>query len=155
MAYRGITSIVKPVIEAMGYECWGIQFSAHGRRALLRVYIDHVNGISLDDCSAVSEQLSGVLDVESVINRSYTLEISSPGVERPLLEHSQYRRYIGARIKVQCYTAISGRKRIAGVLEAISDEMIRLKADDTHIEIPFVEIRRANLLYEGYQKSKA
>ena len=152
MAYRGITSIVKPVIKAMGYDCWGIQFSTYGRRVLLRVFIDHADGVSLDDCSTVSEHLSGVLDVADAIKRSYTLEISSPGLERPLLERGQYRRYVGARIKVHCHTAIGARKRITGVLDEVCDEMIRLKADTGCIEIPFTEIRRANLVYDRHQR---
>ncbi len=154
MAYRNIASVVKPVVEAMGYDCWGIQFSTYKRRALLRVFIDHADGISLDDCSSVSGQLSGVLDVENVINCPYTLEVSSPGLERPLLECGQYRRYIGAKIKVHCHTAIDNRKKIAGVLKAVSDEMIKLKVDAGCIEVPFTEISRANLIYDEYRRGR-
>lgn len=148
MAYRDIVSVVKPVVEAMGYVYWGIVFNAHGRRALLRVFIDRQEGISLDDCSKVSRQLSSMLDVEDPIKQSYTLEVSSPGLERSLFEIEHYRHYIGRKIKLYCYTPVKGRKKIVGCLESVVDDVVTIRADDDRFSIKLDGIRKANLLLE-------
>ena len=148
MKYLDIIKIVRPVIEAEGYVYWGIEFNTYGRRALLRVFIDHPEGISLDDCSAVSHQLSGVLDVANFSNQPYTLEVSSPGIERPLFDPEQYGHYIGSKIQVRCFSPVSGRKRITGFLEAINDKVIKVKMDDEYINIPMEKIRKANIVVD-------
>lgn len=148
MKYRDIINLVKPIVEAEGYVCWGVEFNAYGKRALLRVFIDHTDGISLDDCSKVSEQLSAVLDVENVIRQTYTLEVSSPGIERSIFEPEQYEGYIGSKMRVQCFAPIDGRKRFVGFLESKDDEMIKLKVDAEYIDIPIAGIRKANLVVD-------
>ena len=142
-------SIVKRVVEQLGYQCWGIEFSAGRRRGLLRVFIDHPEGITHDDCSSVSRQLSGVLDVEDPIRQAYTLEISSPGVERPLLEVEHYRRYAGSKARVSCYAPISGRRRFIGRIGAVQERVVTLETSDGCVEIPVDGIKRANLIFEA------
>lgn len=78
-----LNALLGPVVEAMGYEFWGLEY-LQGRGAVLRIFIDKDDGISVDDCAAVSHQASGVLDVEDLISGEYNLEVSSPGMERPL-----------------------------------------------------------------------
>lgn len=151
MKYRDIINLVKPIVEAEGYVCWGVEFNAYGKRALLRVFIDHTDGISLDDCSKVSEQLSAVLDVENVIRQTYTLEVSSPGIERSIFEPEQYEGYIGSKMRVQCFAPIDGRKRFVGFLESKDDEMIKLKVDAEYIDIPIAGIRKANLVVDDIE----
>lgn len=149
MAYRDIVSVVKPVVETMGYVYWGIVFNAHGRRALLRVFIDRQGGVSLDDCSKVSRQLSSVLDVEDPIKQSYTLEVSSPGLERSLFELEHYKHYIGRKIKLYFYAPVKGRKKMVGCLESVGDDTVTVKADDAYFSIRLDGIRKANLLLEA------
>src|SRR5690554_8020762 len=86
-----------PVVEALGYRCWGIEFLSQGRHSLLRVYIDHPDGVSVEACATVSRQASAVLDVEDPISGDYTLEVSSPGVERPLFTLEQDAAFAGAQ----------------------------------------------------------
>ena len=128
-AVEDLSSIISPVIERMGYIYWGLQFNGYGRRSMLRIYIDHPDGVTLDDCSAVSNQISGVLDVEDLIRQAYTLEVSSPGIERPLLTKQHYELYIGAMIKVKSYTPFNNRKNFTGRLEEVSVNSITLKVE--------------------------
>ena len=139
---------VKRVVEQLGYGCWGVEFNAGRRRALLRVFIDRSEGVTLDDCSAVSHQLGGVLDVERVINTPYTLEVSSPGVDRPLFEIGHYRRYIGSRVRVNCYAPIEGRKKFVGKIEAVGNRTVTLRTDASNVEIPVDGVRQARLVFE-------
>ena len=97
-----LQALLAPVVEALGYQCWGIEFISQGRHSLLRVYIDHANGILIDDCEKVSRQLSGVLDVEDPISVDYTLEVSSPGMDRPLFTIEQYVAHVGDQVKLSC-----------------------------------------------------
>jgi ribosome maturation factor RimP len=90
-----LVNIIQPIVEGLGYECWGIEFNAHPQHGLLRVYIDKAEGILIDDCSKVSHQLSGVLDVEDPIPGNYNLEVSSPGADRPFFKAQQFERFIG------------------------------------------------------------
>ena len=147
---RDFAEIVKPVVEGMGYIYWGMELSTRGRRARLQVLIDHPEGVTLDDCSAVSNQLSGVLDVENPIVQSYTLEVSSPGVERPLFEVSHYLRYIGKKVKVSTYSMIRGRKNFSGLLETADKDAITVRTGAGVVRIPFNLIRRSRLVYEGF-----
>ena len=146
-----LAELVKPVVERMGYAYWGMEFSSHGRRAYLRVLIDHQDGITLDDCSEVSNQLSGVLDVENPIVQSYTLEVSSPGIERPLFEIAHYRRYIGENVKVSTYSMIGKRKNFSGALRAVEKDAVTVDVDGMEVQIPFNLIRRARLVYSDLQ----
>ncbi len=144
-----LSAVVRGVVEQLGYGCWGVEFSAGRRHALLRVFIDHPEGVTLDDCSSVSHQLSGALDVADPIKRSYTLEISSPGVERPLLEIAHYRRYAGSRVRVSCYAPIDGRKRFVGRIGSVRERVLTLETDGGRVEIPVDGIKRANLVFEA------
>ena len=145
-----LSSFIKPTIERMGYIYWGLQFNRYGRRSLLRIYIDHPDGITLDDCSAVSDQLSGVLDVEDLIRHAYTLEVSSPGIERPLLSNKHYELYIRAIIKVKSYKPFNNRKNFTGRLEAAGANSITLKLEQESIDIPYGAIKQGCLLCEKW-----
>ena len=153
-AVEDLSSIINPVIERMGYIYWGLQFNGYGRRSVLRIYIDHPDGITLDDCSAVSNQISGVLDVEDSIRQAYTLEVSSPGIERPLLTKQHYELYIGAMIKVKSYTPFNNRKNFTGRLEEVSVNSITLKVGEELIDIPYGAIKQGRLLCEEWDYSE-
>jgi len=141
-----LVTLLQPVVEAMGYELVGIEFRGGGYGALLRIYIDHENGITVDDCSRVSHQISGVLDVEDPLQGRYTLEVSSPGLDRPLFNLGQFQRFIGSEIKVLLREAIDGRRRMKGVLKAVQDDAIVLVAEEGEIVINQNMIDRANLV---------
>ena len=149
MDKKGLASFIKPVVEAMGYIYWGSEFSAHRRGAHLRVFIDHADGVTVDDCGAVSDQLSGVLDVEDPLQGPYVLEVSSPGIERRLMSADHYRRYLGSSVTVQSNVLIAGRKNFSGRLVKVDEGVVTLQTDDGAVELALEAIRRARLVCKG------
>jgi ribosome maturation factor RimP len=124
-----LTTLVTSVVEPMGYETLGVEHvSAGSGQAVLRVYIDHADGIGIEDCEAVSRQLSSVLDVEDPISGHYDLEVSSPGLDRPLFTLEQIARYCGHRIRVRLEQKLDGRRNFEGEVLGVSD-------DGTHLEL--------------------
>lgn len=141
-----LQNIIEPVVAALGYELVGIEYLPQGRRSLLRIYIDHVNGINLDDCERVSHQISGALDVEDVVRGQYTLEVSSPGLDRPLFSQEQFARFIGSEVNIRLSVPVNERKKFKGVLRGINDGNVILLVDSEEISLPFSSIEKANLV---------
>ena len=137
--------LIENVVARMGYELWGCQYAADGG-GLLRVYIDHPEGIDLDDCSAVSHQLSGVLDVEDPINMAYTLEVSSPGLDRPLFKAEHYQRFAGNKVQIKLKWPMEGRRKFSGDLQGLSDDQVMLKQDEAVHYLPQDAIDWARLV---------
>ena len=108
--------------------------------------IDHPDGITVDDCGAVSEQVGAVLDVEEPIRGDYTLEVSSPGIERPLFTEEQYRRYLDSDLKVRLSWPEHGRRNFRGRLASVSEVGIEIEVDGVAYELPFGAIARARVL---------
>ena len=114
-----LQAMLAPVVEALGYECWGLEFMSQGRHSLLRIYIDHADGILVEDCEKVSRQISGVLDVEDPISTEYTLEVSSPGMDRPLFTLAQFARHVGELVKIKLRSPYEGRRNFQGLLRGV------------------------------------
>jgi len=138
--------IVENVVVSMGYELVGIEFSQHDDTGLLRIYIDKEQGIVLADCQAVSHQLSGVLDVEDPISGNYNLEISSPGMDRPLFKGSDYQRFAGNTVKIKLARAQDGRKNFKGVLQGIENDEVILNMDGEEIRLSLANIEQSRLV---------
>lgn len=143
------------LIHAMGYELYGSELLPRGHQSLFRIYIDKKNGVTIDDCSAVSLQVSALMDVEDPIGGRYTLEVSSPGVDRPLFEIEHYQKYVGSRIKVKLRMAIAQHKQYKGIIKAVKDNTIHLLVDgQQEVVLPFSMIEKANLIGEvGFQNA--
>ncbi len=140
-----LQTLLAPVIESLGYQCWGVEFISQGKHSLLRVFIDHANGIGVEDCEKVSKQVSAILDVEDPIPYEYTLEVSSPGMDRPLFTLEQYEQYIGEQIKVKLRSAFEGRRNFNGSLQGIEDQQIVLRVDNQEYLLPIELIEKANI----------
>ncbi len=141
-----ISAMLEPVVRALGFELWGVEHYSGSTPVLLRIYIDHPDGINVDDCSAVSDQVSAVLDVEEPIRGEYTLEVSSPGIERPLFTPAHYRQYAGGEVKVRLAWPEHGRRNFRGRLLSVSDSGIEVEVDGVAYALPFGAIARARLL---------
>ena len=141
-----LEQLLAPTINDMGYELWGCEYLAQGKHSLLRIYIDKEDGITLDDCQAVSHQVSALLDVEDPITGNYSLEISSPGIPRPLFKDSQYQRYIGELLQIKTFKPVRNKRKLQGVLAAVSDEGIVLTVQDEKCELLFSNIVKAYLI---------
>ncbi len=143
----GLESLFAPIVEGLGFALWGVELRSSQKHAHVKIFIDHEDGITVDNCSDVSHQVSGILDVEDPISVAYTLEVSSPGVERPLMRFEHYEKYIGHTIKVRLSWAIEGRKNYLGVLTNVSEDEISIKMEDQQIVFPLNAVKRANLIY--------
>lgn len=143
-----LVNLVEPIVEGLGYECVGIEYNAHPQHGLLRIYIDSENGILLEDCTKVSHQLSGVLDVEDPIQGNYQLEISSPGEDRPFFKLSQFQRFVGSTVAINLFSAIDKRKKITGRIQAVEGEDVMLAEGEQIFRIPFQAMSKARLVPE-------
>ncbi len=141
-----LTDLVAPVAEALGYQLWGLEYHAHNKRATVRIYIDSDNGVGVDDCARVSRQVSSVFDVEDPILGEYTLEVSSPGMDRPLFTLEQFRDYVGERVKVRLRSAFEGRKKFTGVLTGVEDGDVVVAIDEEEYLLPFELIDKAHVV---------
>ena len=138
--------MLQPVVESLGYEFWGLEY-IQGRGATLRIYIDREEeGVSVDDCALVSHQVSGVLDVEDPIPGEYNLEVSSPGMERPLFTLEQWGRYLGEDIQIRLLAPVAGKRRLTATLTAIEGDDVLLDVKGEALRVPFAQVDRANLV---------
>jgi ribosome maturation factor RimP len=147
-----LNELLGPVVSGMGYEFVGIEYKTGKGPALLRVYIDHENGITVDDCADVSYQVSATLDVEDPISGEYNLELSSPGMDRPLFTASHYQQFVGERIKCKLRRTTSGRRNFTGKILAADDKSIRLAFDNQEVELMIDNIEKANLIPDFNRK---
>ena len=143
-----LREILEPVVTAMGYELIGVEFHPHRGSALLRLYIDKEGGVNVDDCQQVSHQVSGVLDVEDPIPGHYRLEVSSPGLDRPLFEARDFVRFAGHPVRVQLTLPLNGRKKFTGRLVGVRADQVVLEHEGQELAIPLTAIEKARLIPE-------
>ena len=144
-----LTGLTRRVAEPMGYELVGVRFHGQGKHGgLLRVYIDHPDGITVDDCAEVSRQLSALLDVEDPIAGQYRLEVSSPGLDRPLFSLDHFRRFVGKRARLKLAAKYQERRRFEGVLAGAQDEAVLIDVDGERYAIPLHLVESAHLVPE-------
>ncbi|WP_252272812.1 ribosome maturation factor RimP [Pseudomonas subflava] len=141
-----LQAMLAPVVESLGYQCWGIEFISQGRHSLLRVYIDHANGILIEDCETVSRQVSAVLDVEDPISSEYTLEVSSPGMDRPLFTLEQFAAHSGEQVKIKLRSPFDGRRNFQGLLRGVEEQDVVVLVDDHEFLLPIDLIDKANII---------
>jgi len=140
--------ICNAVAERLGYEVVDVEFQRESQGFVLRVYIDCPAGVSLKDCETVSRDLGATLDVEEIMSRSYRLEVSSPGLRRPLRHEEHFRRFSGSKVRIRTRDPIDGRRNFAGTLMGVDEGRVLLKLDSGIVAIPLVEIRKANVEYD-------
>ena len=149
-----VTELVVPLAAALGLELADVEYKQEGRQMVLRLYIDRDGGVTLDDCSAVSRELTEILDVEDFIQGHYTLEVSSPGLNRLLKKPSDFERYTGRLVKIRTFEPFADdagnmRKTFLGELTGFSDSIVRLKLNEGQTaSIPLGKVAKANLEFE-------
>ncbi len=143
-----VEGLVTPILESEGLELVDIEFQRETRGWVLRIYIDKEGGVTLNDCTVVSQQLSAVLDVEDPIDTPYTLEVSSPGLTRPLKKMKDYERYKGRLVRIKTYQKIEGQKEFKGKLLGLEEDIVSLEIEGKIMSIPLKDIAKANLEYE-------
>ena len=141
-----LRDLIEPVVAGLGYEAVGIELLAQGGHELLRIYIDCAQGVTVDDCQRVSHQVSGMLDVEDPIRGDYTLEVSSPGIDRPLFRRADFARFAGQRVKLKLSAPHDGRARYTALLRGLEGDDVLLEVDGEALRIAFDDIDQARLV---------
>ena len=142
-----VERMIAPAIESMGFEVVRVTL-AGGRRAVLQVMVERADGtpISLDDCADISRTVSAVLDVEDPIAGQYTLEVSSPGIDRPLVKPKDFTRYEGCEAKIETRKPVDGRRRFTGRLAGCAEGVVRIATEEGVAALPLIDIHRAKLV---------
>jgi len=141
-----LTGALAPTVEGLGYELLGVERQSSAGGTLVRLYIDSGDGIGVEDCEKVSRQVSDVLDVEQIIAGEYTLEVSSPGLDRPLFTAEQYRAQIGAEVKMRLRTLVNGRRNLSGKLVSATEDLVTINIGEEQIDVPYNVVERARLV---------
>ncbi|MFZ4540475.1 MAG: ribosome maturation factor RimP [Rickettsiales bacterium] len=156
-----VEAVITPSIVDMGFDVIQVKFMDGKKSQTLQVMAERPDGsMSLDDCAAISRQISAILDVEDVIPTAYRLEVSSPGIDRPLVKLSDYSKYIGHAVKTETVLPIDGRKRFSGTITRVCDADVIITVDGKEHILPFIDIQSAKLvltdaLIKAHQKRLA
>ena len=142
-----LTELLGPSVTALDLELWAIEIIGRANRSTLRLVIDHPNRpVTVDDCETVSRQVSRILDVEDPLPERYTLEVSSPGIERVLYRLEHFERFIGFQIKLKLKVPFEGRKKYSGLIARVENQAVLLQTGDTEYEFPAEHIERGQLV---------
>jgi len=142
-----LTELLEPTIQRLGFDLLGMELVASQNSALLRLYIEHPQRpIGIDDCELVSREVSALLDVNDPIQSNFRLEVSSPGVDRPLFKPAHYQRFVGQEIKLETVLPVSGRRRFKGRLLAADQEAIDMEQDKQRVRLQYHDIGKAKLV---------
>ena len=141
-----LNDLIKPAVEKMGYELTDIEVINQGHEQLISIFIDNLTGINIEDCEIVSRQISLLLDVENPISGKYTLEISSPGLDRKLTKFNHFKRFIGNELRIKLLRSMDGRRNFRGKLLAANKESIKVQVDDQLYKLPIDMIEIARLV---------
>ncbi len=153
-----IENLVQPILEDLGCELVDLEYQREQRGWILRFFLDKEGGINLDDCAAASREISSLLDVENIISTAYNLEVSSPGVERPLKKAKDFERFAGQVVKIKTLDAIDpdasgkNKKTFVGILSGFDEDsvLLKIKKSTEDIRIPLRQIDKANLKFEFF-----
>jgi ribosome maturation factor RimP len=141
-----VEELVIPTVESLGCTLWGVEFLNQGKYSKLRIYIDRDDGVSVDDCAMVSRHVGDLLDVEEFNNNAYTLEVSSPGMDRILFREAHFVDSVGEQVDVRLNFPFEGRKNFVGVLADVQDETAVVQVDDEEYLLPLENIQRARVI---------
>ncbi len=140
--------MIEPSVDALELQLWGIELLQQGGKSVLRIYIESDSGITIDDCEKVSRQVSALFDVEDPIAGEYTLEVSSPGLDRPLFTVSQFAAFIGEVVNVKLRSPLDGRRKFKGSITAINGDQICLNVDGEEFTLDHGDVEKANVVFQ-------
>lgn len=146
MSSKRLNAMIQPLVEDLGYEFVGLEYSANPKNSALVLYIDRPEGIRVEDCEAVSREVAALLDVEDPIPGHYNLEVSSPGLDRPLFTIDQFERFSGEQVKLTAFAPVGGRRKFKGRILGAGDGTVRLEQDGNEVLLEFGNIAKARLV---------
>ena len=142
-----LTEMLRPAVEETGKELLGVEFISAGNHSVLRLFIDHENGIDVDDCAEVSRQVGAILDVEDPISSEYSLEVSSPGLDRPLFDKAHFEAVVDETVEVKISMPLNGRRKFKGKLVAVENDSLIVMVDNEEYELVISNIDKSHLVY--------
>ena len=141
-----ITELIDTTIQALGLDLWGVELLQQGKYSLLRIYIEHEEGVTIEDCEKVSRQVSALMDVEDPIAGEYTLEVSSPGMDRPLFCIEHYSQYVGNKVDLKLRRPLDGRRKFKGQIIKVSGDIVGLLVEGSKYDLEFSDIEKASIV---------
>ncbi|WP_267927706.1 ribosome maturation factor RimP [Desulfolithobacter dissulfuricans] len=142
---QAIEAYATPLLRDMGLELVEVQYRREGHGWVVRLFIDREGGVTIDDCASVSRQLSAWLDVEDLISHAYNLEVSSPGLERPLKKREDFIRFAGRKARVKLQEPLDGRRVFTGIIDRVEEDGVVLLLDEGPVTLAFDAMARARL----------
>jgi len=140
-----LRNLLEPVVTDLGYELWHLESQGSGRSGVLRLYVDAPQGIALEDCEKVSREVSAVLDVDDAGGGQYQLEVSSPGLDRPLITGEHFSRFIGQRARITMFAPVDGKRKLRGTILAVSGDTVDLGGDEQTYSLATCDMAKAKL----------
>ncbi len=143
-----VREVVEPILQSLGYELVDLEYQREPRGWVLRIFLDREGGVTLEDCAEASGEVGAVLEAQDVIPQAYVLEVSSPGLTRPLKKPGDFQKFRNHLVKIKMYQPLDGRKNFKGTLLGLEGENVRLEIEDRVYELPLQKIAKANLEIE-------
>jgi len=151
LSVQKLNELLQPLVEDLGYEFVGLEYNNNPKNSVLRIYIDHENGVGIDDCENVSREVAALLDVNDPIKSHYNLEISSPGLDRPLFTPAHYQQFTGNIVQINLFAPQDGRRKFSGPILGADENSVRLEQDGSEVRLDFGNIAKAKLVPD-YEK---
>jgi len=151
LSVQKLNDLLQPLVEDLGYEFVGLEYSNNPKNSVLRIYIDHDNGVGIDDCETVSRETAALLDVKDPIRSQYNLEVSSPGLDRPLFRAAHYQQFVGEIAQITLFAPQDGRRKFSGPILGAEDSNIRIEQDGNEVTLDLSNVVKARLVPD-YEK---
>ncbi len=143
-----VSRIVEPVLEEMGIELVDVEYVTERGRPILRVTIDRLGGVTIDDCAAVSREIGDLIDVNDALSGRYFLEVSSPGLNRPLKKEKDFLQAVGKKVRLKTVSPVDGRRNFQGTLWSFSNGNLFVDVESGRVQLSLADLEKANLVYE-------
>lgn len=151
MSVRQLNELLQPLVEDLGYEFVGLEYNSNPKHAVLRIYIDQDRGLGIEDCETVSREVAALLDVKDPIRSHYNLEVSSPGLDRPLFTPAHFQEFTGHAAQINLFAPQAGRRKFSGLILAADESSVKIEQDGSEVSLDFDNIVKAKLVPD-YEK---
>jgi len=151
LSVNKLNELLQPLVEDLGYEFIGLEYSSNPKHSVLRIYIDHENGVGVEDCETVSREAAALLDVKDPIRSQYNLEVSSPGLDRPLFTAAHYQEFEGCIAQVNLFAPLDGRRKFSGPILGADETSVHIEQDGSEVTLDLSNVVKARLVPD-YEK---
>jgi len=151
MSLQILNELIQPLVEDLGYEFIGLEYNPNPKHSVLRIYIDHENGVGIQDCETVSRETAALLDVKDPIRSHYNLEVSSPGLARPLFTPAHFNEFTGSEVQINLFAPQDGRRKFTGPILSAGESSVNIEQDGSEVTLDYDNIAKAKLIPD-YEK---